>query len=225
MSAVARKAFAGAAFLLLVMGLMLFVAAGSLRYWQGWVYWTIFSSAVVIVTLYFLERDPDLVARRTSAGPIAEPAAYQKIIQTLASVLFGAEMIIPGLDYRYRWSSMPVPLIVAGDLLVAAGFAIIFIVFRENSYASSVVRVETGQRVISTGPYAHVRHPMYAGGALLLIGTPLGLGSWWGLLAALGLIAIIVVRLLDEEHRLAAELEGYHEYRYKVPYRLVPGIW
>ncbi len=225
MSAVAQKAFAGAAFLLLAIGLMLFVSAGSIGYWQGWLYLIIFSGAVLIVTLYFLKHDPDLVARRTSAGPIAEPTTVQKIVQGFASILFCAEMIVPGLDHRYGWSSVPVSLVVAGDVLVVAGFAVIFIVFMENSYASSVVRVEAEQRVISTGPYAHVRHPMYAGGALLLIGTPLGLGSWWGLPAGLALIAVIVVRLLDEERRLAAELKGYDEYRHKVPYRLVPRVW
>jgi protein-S-isoprenylcysteine O-methyltransferase Ste14 len=224
-STVARRAFAGAAFLLLVIGLMLFVSAGSLRYWQGWVYWSIFSSAVLIVTLYFLKHDPDLVARRTSVGPVAEPETIQKIIQTLASILFCGALIVPGLDYRYRWSSVPLALVVAADLLVAGGFAIVFIVFRENSYASSLVRVEAEQRVISSGPYAHVRHPMYAGGSLLLIGTPLALGSWWGMPAALALCAVIVVRLLDEERRLTAELKGYDEYQRKVPYRLVPGVW
>lgn len=222
---VARKALVGAAFLLLVIGLMLFTSAGSIRYWQGWIYWSIFASAVLIITLYFLKQDPELVARRTSAGPLAEPETIQKIIQALASILFCAEFIVSGLDYRYQWSSVPLLLVVTGDLLVAAGFAIVFIVFMQNSFASSVVRVEAEQPVISTGLYAHVRHPMYAGGALLIIGTPLALGSWRGIPAALALCAVIVVRLLDEEHRLAAELAGYEEYRRKVAYRLVPGIW
>jgi protein-S-isoprenylcysteine O-methyltransferase Ste14 len=224
-SAIAKKAAAGAAFLLFAIALMLFISAGSLRYWQGWLYWIVFSAAVLIVTFYFLEHDPDLVARRTSAGPVAEPTTFQKIVQAFASILFCAEMIIPGLDYRYGWSAVPLAAIMAGDLLVAAGFAIIFMVFKENTYASGVVRVEAEQRVISTGPYARVRHPMYAGGALLLLGTPLALGSWWGLAAGVALTAVIVVRLLDEERRLAAELRGYEEYRRKVRYRLLPGVW
>jgi protein-S-isoprenylcysteine O-methyltransferase Ste14 len=222
---VEKKAFIGAAWLLLVIALMLFISAGSIRYWQGWTYWIIFAGAVLIVTLYFLKHDPELVARRTSAGPLAEPETIQKVIQGLASLLFCAEFIIPGLSYRFGWSSVAVPLVVMGYVLVVIGFTIIFIVFLENSYASSLVRVEAEQRVISTGLYAHVRHPMYAGATLLLIGTPLALGSWWGMLATLALSAVIVARLLDEERRLAAELTGYEQYRRKVTYRLLPGVW
>jgi protein-S-isoprenylcysteine O-methyltransferase Ste14 len=222
---VGRKAFIGATWLLLAIGLMLFVSAGSMRYWQGWIYWIIFSGAVVIVTLYFLKHDPELVARRTTAGPIAEPEMLQKVIQALASILFCAEFIIAGLGYRFGWTSVPVPLVMMGDVLVVIGFAIIFIVFMENSYAASVVRVEAEQRVISTGLYAYVRHPMYAGATLLLIGTPLALGSWWGMSVTLALCAVIVARLLDEEQRLAAELQGYDQYLQKVTFRLLPGVW
>src|SRR5215470_13961155 len=118
---VQKKAFIGAAWLLLVIGLMLFVSAGSIRYWQGWTYWVIFSGAVLIVTLYFLKHDPELVARRTSVGPVAEPETIQKVIQALASILFCAELIIPGLDRRFGWSSVPVPLVVIGDVLVVIG--------------------------------------------------------------------------------------------------------
>jgi protein-S-isoprenylcysteine O-methyltransferase Ste14 len=225
MSVIERKALAGCVFLLLVIGLMLFVAAGSIRYWQGWLYWSTFAASVITITLYFLKHDPALVARRSSAGPVAEPETAQKIIQTLASILFCGELIIPGLDHRYQWSSVPLGLVMAGELLVMAGFVVVFIVLKENSYASGVIRVEAEQPVISTGLYAHMRHPMYAGGMLLLIGTPLVLGSWWGIAAALALCAVIVVRLLDEEGRLATELKGYDDYRRKVGYRLVPGVW
>jgi protein-S-isoprenylcysteine O-methyltransferase Ste14 len=224
-SAVERRAFAGAAFLAIAVALMLFVPAGTIRYWQGWIYWLVFFSSVLVITVYFLKHDPALVERRTHAGPIAEPETSQKVIQAAATALFCAQLIVPGLDYRYGWSAVPVPLVIAADVLIAISFAIVFIVFMENSYAASIVKVEPEQRVISTGLYAHVRHPMYAGALLGLLATPLALGSWWALPISFALCAVIAMRLLDEERRLAAELKGYDEYRQKVPYRLVPGLW
>jgi protein-S-isoprenylcysteine O-methyltransferase Ste14 len=225
MNTVTKKAIAGAAWLLLVIGLMLFVPAGSIRFWQGWIYWGIFSISVGVITIYFLRHDPDLVARLTSAGPISEPESIQKVIQAIASVLFCALLIVPGLDHRFQWSSVRFPLVLAGDTMVAISFAVIFSVFKENSFASGVVQVEKEQRVISTGLYAYVRHPMYAGAGLLLVATPLALGSWWGIPVGLVLCAVIVVRLFEEERRLAADLSGYEEYCRKVPHRIVPGVW
>ena len=225
MNTVTMKALAGAAFLLVVMALMLFVSAGSIRFWQGWIYWGVFCASVVAITTYFLKHDPNLVARRTSAGPLAEPEPIQKIIQAIASALFCALLIVPGLDHRFHWSWVWFPLVLAGNALVAISFSIIFVVFKENSFASGVVQVEKEQRVISTGLYAYVRHPMYAGAGLLLIATPPALGSWWGIPVGLMLCAVIVVRLFDEERRLAVDLSGYEEYRRKVPYRIVPKVW
>jgi protein-S-isoprenylcysteine O-methyltransferase Ste14 len=225
MNTVAKKAIAGATWLLLVMALMLFVPAGSIGFWQGWIYWSVFCASVVAITIYFLKHDPNLVARRTSAGPLAEPEPIQKIIQAIASALFCALLIVPGLDHRFQWSRVWFPLVLAGNVLVAISFAIVFVVFKENSFASGVVQVEKEQRVISTGLYAYVRHPMYGGAGLSLIATPLALGSWWGIPVGLMLCAVIVVRLFDEERRLAADLSGYEEYRRKVPYRIVPKVW
>ena len=225
MNTVTKRAIAGAAWLLLVMALMLFVSAGSMCFWQGWIYWGVFCVSVVVITIYFLRYDPNLVARRTRAGPIAEPEPIQKVIQSIAGALFCALLILPGLDHRFQWSSVPLPLVLVSNILVAISFAIIFVVFKENSYAGGVVQVEEAQRVISTGLYAYVRHPMYAGGGLLLVATPTALGSWWGIPVGLVLCAVIVVRLVDEERRLAADLSGYEEYRRKVPYRIVPGVW
>jgi protein-S-isoprenylcysteine O-methyltransferase Ste14 len=225
MKSVTKKAITGAAWLLLVIALMIFVSAGSIRFWQGWIYASVFAISVVVITIYFLRHDPNLVARRTSAGPIAEPEPIQKVIQAIASVLFCALLIVPGLDHRFQWSSVRFPLVVAANSLVAISFAIIFFVFKQNSFASGVVQVEEEQRVISTGLYAYVRHPMYAGAGLLLIATPLALGSWWGIPVGLVLCAVIVVRLFEEERRLAADLSGYEEYCRKVPHRIVPGVW
>jgi len=225
MKTVTEKAVAGAVWLLLLLALMLFWSAGSMRFWQGWLYWIVFCISVITITIYFLKRDPDLVARRTIAGPTAEPATIQKVIQAIASVLFCALLIVPGLDHRFEWSSVPVPLVLVSDGLVAISFAIIFIVFAENSFAAGVVRVEKEQPVISTGPYGYVRHPMYSGGVLLIMATPLALGSWWAIPLGLALSAVIVVRLLDEEGRLTAELPGYKEYCGEVSSRIIPRIW
>jgi protein-S-isoprenylcysteine O-methyltransferase Ste14 len=224
MGTIARS-IAGGAFLATVVALMLFVPAGTIHYWQGWVYWLVFFGSVTVITVYFLKYDPALVERRTHAGPIAEPETSQKIIQAFATVLFGAGLIVPGLDYRYGWSAMPVPLVVAGDILIAISFAIVFVVLMENTYAASIIKVESEQRVISTGLYAHVRHPMYAGALLGLLATPLALGSWWALPIPLAMCAVIAIRLLDEERRLAAELPGYDDYCRKVHWRLLPGVW
>jgi protein-S-isoprenylcysteine O-methyltransferase Ste14 len=204
---------------------VIFLSAWSLRYWQGWLFWSVFSALVWWITLYFLKHDPHLIEGRMKAGPSAEQETTQKIIQALAAILAAALIIVPGLDHHFGWSSMPVAVVLSGDAIVALGFAIVFRVFKENSFAASTIKVETEQRVVSTGPYRLVRHPMYSGAALALIATPLALGSWWGALIALALIAVIIVRLLDEERYLAANLPGYGAYRSKVKYRLVPLIW
>jgi protein-S-isoprenylcysteine O-methyltransferase Ste14 len=137
----------------------------------------------------------------------------------------GAIFIVSAIDYRIGWSTVPTSVVVLGNVLVAIGFWLIFWVFRANSFASSTIELSAGQSVIDTGPYALVRHPMYAAAFLLFCGVPLALGSWWGLLVLLALIAVLVVRLLDEEVFLARNLPGYAEYCAKIPYRLLPGVW
>jgi protein-S-isoprenylcysteine O-methyltransferase Ste14 len=204
---------------------IIFLSAWSLRFWQGWLFWLVFSALVWWITLYFLRHDPHLIEGRMKAGPSAEQRTTQKIIQALASILAAGLVIVPGVDHHFRWSSVSAPISLIADAMVVVGFAIIFQVFKANSFAASTIKVETEQRVISTGPYAMVRHPMYSGAGIALIATPLALGSLWGLPAALVLIAVLVVRLLDEERYLAANLVGYDSYRSKVRYRLVPMIW
>ncbi len=205
--------------------LVIFVSAWSLRYWQGWLFWMVFSALVWWITLYFLRHDPHLIEARMKAGPSAEQQMTQKIIQAFAGVLAAALIIVPGLDHHFGWSSVPAPIVVLADAMVVLGFVIVFQVFRENSFAASTIKVETEQRVISTGPYRLVRHPMYAGAALILIATPLALGSLWGVLVALALIAVIVVRLINEERYLSANLPGYDAYRHEVRYRMIPLVW
>jgi protein-S-isoprenylcysteine O-methyltransferase Ste14 len=205
--------------------LLIFLSAWSLRYWQGWLYWLVFSAAVWWITLYFLRHDPHLIEGRMKGGPGAEQQPAQKIIQMSAAVLAAALVILPGLDHHFGWSSVSSTVVLIAEAMVAQGFAIIFRVFRENSFAASTIKVESEQRVISTGPYGTVRHPMYAGASLIILATPLALGSLWGLLPAMALIAVVMVRLLDEERYLSVNLSGYESYRNSVRYRLIPMVW
>ena len=208
-----------------VLAVMIFLPAWSLTYWQGWLFWLNFIACMIVMTLYFLTHDPALVGRRMSAGPTAEKEASQKRIQLFASIIVCALFVVPALDHHFGWSTVPAWVVILGNVLVIAGFWMMFVVFRENSFASAIIEVDAEQRVISTGPYALVRHPMYSGALVMFTGVPLALGSWWGLLLIIPLLAILIVRLLDEERYLLKNLPGYEDYSRNVPHRLVPGVW
>lgn len=220
-----REAALGLARLQVIMMLLIFIPAGTLRFWQGWLFSIVFLASVVFLTFYFLKRDPHLIENRMKAGPGAEQQTTQKIIQAFTGTLAAALVIVPGLDHRYHWSSVPGAIVILANLAVILGFLIIYRVFSENSFAASTIKVEAEQRVISTGPYRWVRHPMYAGGVLLLLATPLALGSLWALPVAVAINIGIVVRLLDEERYLSANLPGYEAYCREVRYRLIPMVW
>ena len=220
-----RKALIGVARFQFFLAAVIFALAWSLAYWQGWLFLAVFGAWITFITIYFLKHDRALIERRMHAGPKAEKRLQQKRIQSVVSVLLIAMLIVSVLDHRYGWSAVPFPAVIAGDALVALSFAAIFVVFRENSFAASIVDVKEGQPVIDTGPYALVRHPMYAGALPMFAGSPLALGSLWGLLPAALLAAGIVWRLLDEERYLAESLPGYSAYMRKVRFRLVPGLW
>jgi protein-S-isoprenylcysteine O-methyltransferase Ste14 len=220
-----RRALLGLANLVAVLGVLLFVAAGTWRYAHGWVFLAVFGGSSLAITLHLMKHDPKLLERRVKAGPIAETRPRQKLLQALASVAFLAMGIVPALDHRFGWSRVPLLGVTAGNVLVALGFFIVFLVFRVNSFTSAAIEVSAGQSVIDRGPYAYVRHPMYAGALILLCGMPLALGSWWGLVALLPFTVILVGRLLDEESVLAKELPGYVAYRERTRYRLVPHLW
>ncbi len=207
------------------MGLLLFVPAGTIYYWQAWVYLSIFMGASLLITLYLMKKDPALLKRRMRGGPTAEKLRTQKLIMLCASIGFIALLVVPALDRRFRWSAMPLAGVIFGDVLVAAGLYFIFLVYKENTFTSATIEVAQDQKVISSGPYAIVRHPMYASALLYLFGTPLALGSFWGLLPLLAVIPCLVWRLHDEERFLVENLPGYEEYLKKVRYRLVPYIW
>ncbi len=225
MKSLAVKTWAGFLNLLVIMGAALFIFAGTFGYWQAWLYLCAFFLPVFFITLHFLKADPKLIERRLSVGPIAEPRLGQKIIQSFASIFFLSMFIIPGLDHRHGWSSVPYALSIISDGMIIVSFWIIYRVFKENSFTSAVIEVSTIQYVISTGPYAVIRHPMYAGAMLLFPFTPLALGSCWGILTTIPMIVVIVLRSLDEEKILHKELEGYTEYCRNVRYRLIPFVW
>lgn len=219
------KTIGGFAFLMLVLALALFLPAGSWHFWQAWVYLAVFAGCTIFITAYLIKYDPKLLASRVKAGPMAETQKSQQIIQSLASLFFIGLFIVPGLDFRFHWSEVPPIVSVIADGFVALGFLIVFLVFRENSYTSAVIEVSPEQKVITSGPYRVVRHPMYAGALLLLLFTPLALGSWVALPCPLPLLLVIAARLLDEEKYLLANLSGYPDYYQKVRYRLIPFIW
>ena len=220
-----KKAWLGLIFVALAMGLLLFVPAGTVQYWQAWAYLGVFFGASLLITLYLMKRDPTLLKRRLSAGPTAEKEKTQKIIMLFASVGFITLLIVPALDHRFRWSAVPLYVVILGDILVAVGFYIIFLVYKVNPFTSATIEIADDQKVISIGPYALVRHPMYAGALLYCLGTPLALGSYWGLLAFVAMVSVLIWRLLDEERLLSKNLLGYAEYCAKVRWRLIPGIF
>jgi len=225
MSSLNVKAWLGFIFLAVAMAVPLFAAAGTIRYWQGWVFLAVFFGVSFAGTLYAMKNDPALLRRRLSGGPTAETTPTQRLIMSLVMIGFIGLIVVPGLDYRFGWSAMPISVVIGGDILIAVGFSIVFLVFRENSFASATVQVVEGQRVIATGPYAVIRHPQYAGSFLYLLGIPLALGSWWGVLVFAGLVPLLIWRLRDEEKLLATDLPGYADYQRKVRSRLIPGIY
>jgi protein-S-isoprenylcysteine O-methyltransferase Ste14 len=221
----ARKSVLGFTQLIAVLGILLFAPAWTLDYWQAWVYWLVFGASSALVTTYLWKNDPKLLERRIDAGPGAENENSQKSIQFLASCVFIGAMILPSLDHRFSWSAVPLPVVAAGDVLTALGFLIVFRVFKENTFTAATIAVAPDQKVVSTGPYAIVRHPMYSGALIMLFGTPLALGSWWGLLMFIPMLFTIAWRARDEEHFLVQNLSGYKEYCQIVRYRLVPFAW
>ncbi len=220
-----KKAFGGLLYLLLVMGALLFAPAGTLDYWQAWLFLAVFGLSSLAITLYLMKNDPALLQRRMQGGPIAEKEISQKIVQSLTTIMFIAMHIVPGLDHRFAWSAVPFDAVIAGDVLVALGFLIIYFVYKVNSFASATIDLYPDQKVISTGLYALVRHPMYMGGLVLFIGSALALGSWWGLIVLLLFMPALLWRLFDEEKFLAKNLPGYSDYQNRVTYRLVPYLW
>ena len=219
------KAFGGLAVLFLIMASLLFVAAGTLHYWQGWLFLAIYFLASLAITLYLINNNRALLARRMSGGPFAEKEPAQRIIMALVSMGFVGLILLPAIDHRFGWSHLSIPAVLAGNALVLLGWLGIFFVFRENSFASATIESTEDQRVISTGLYAWVRHPMYATLLLMLLGMPVALGSWWGVLVVIAIVPALIWRLTDEERFLVNHLPDYSEYQRRVRYRVLPRVW
>ncbi|GFG67304.1 membrane protein [Mycobacterium kubicae] len=210
---------------LVVLGLLLFYPAGTTHYWQGWVFIVVFTVVTIVPSLYLARTNPAALQRRMRAGPVAEGRTVQKIIIVVAMASFFAQMVLSALDYRFGWSSVPAPVCVVGDVLVAVGLGAAMLVVIQNAYAAATVTVESGQQVVSSGFYRFVRHPMYVGNVILMCGIPLALGSYWGLVLLVPGVLAMVIRILDEEKLLTQDLPGYRDYTQRVRYRLVPYVW
>jgi protein-S-isoprenylcysteine O-methyltransferase Ste14 len=223
--ALKRKAYLSLIGLAIATSALIFVPAGTVRYWQGWAFLIVFFGAAIAMTADLIANDPALLERRMKGGPTAEKEPAQRVIMAVVSVCYVALLVVPALDRRFGWSPTSTLIAIAGDVLVGLGFFAIFFVYRENSFAATTIGVVANQKVVSTGPYAIVRHPMYAGGLVHLVGTPLALGSWWGLAPVAIMFPFFIWRLLDEERFLSANLRGYREYMNKVGWRLAPGIF
>jgi len=219
------RALAGFLFLFGVVAVVFFASAGTLHDGRAWATLAVFFGCAGAISVWLWFRDRALLERRVKAGPGSEPDPAQNIVQALAGIVFLAIFAVPGLDRRFGWSHVPAAVSLAGDAMIAVGFLIVFLTFRENSFTAGTIEIAEGQHVIDSGPYAVVRHPMYAGALILIAGLPLALGSWWGLVPAALLVPVIVWRLIREEAFLAANLAGYRNYQGRVRHRLAPVIW
>ncbi len=222
MQSLIKKIIVRLAMLPLVLFLLVIIPAGTFDFWQAYVYFGILLIPMLYILFFFLRNDPGFLERRTR---LKEKEKEQKIILVLFSLVFIAGFVIPGLDKRFGWSNVPAGIVLITDLIIFLGYMLIFAVFRQNSHASRIVEVESGQKVITTGLYSIVRHPMYLGVLIMYIPTPVALGSYWGLIPMSGIILGLILRIANEEKVLRQNLEGYIEYCQSTRYRLIPFLW
>jgi protein-S-isoprenylcysteine O-methyltransferase Ste14 len=213
----------GSRFLLL--GAFLFVPANTLAFPRAWAFLAVYFLPQTWMLAYFLRTDPNFVERRLKMGPRAESRTRQKLVMLLVLLSSFISVIIAGYDHRFGWSHVTIIVSMVGYLGMLVGIAIQFRVFVENRFASATIEIAADQKVIATGPYAFVRHPMYFGALLTDCFIPLALGSWWALLPVAVKVPVIILRVLDEEELLRTNLSGYVEYCQTVPHRLVPAVW
>jgi protein-S-isoprenylcysteine O-methyltransferase Ste14 len=219
------KGLVSAALGLVAFGLMLFLPAGTLHYWQAWVFLAVFALSTWIPSVYLIRTNPAALERRMRTGPLAETRTLQRIVITVLFICFPAMFVVSALDHRFGWSPVPATVSLAGDVLVAIGLGVAMLVVIQNGYAAANVTVEAEQKVVTTGLYGLVRHPMYTGNVILMVGVPLALGSYWGLVFVIPGVVVLALRIRDEEELLEHELSGYREYTQQVHYRLVPYVW
>ncbi len=209
----------------IVFGSMLFLAAGTFNYWQAWVFLLVFALATWIPSVYLLRTNPVALQRRMRGGPTAETRIVQKFVMGGVWFSLAALILVSALDHRFGWSQVPTAICLVGQVLVAVGLGVVMLVVIQNSYAAATVRVEADQKLAVTGLYRLVRHPMYTGNVIMMVGIPLALGSYWALVFVVTGLTALAVRIRDEEKLLQEELDGYREYTRKVRYRLVPPVW
>ena len=207
---------------LLMVGLLIFLPAGTLRYPHGWLLTCLLFAPMLIAGTVMFFKSPDFLAKRLDAK---EKQATQKGVVALSGLMFIAGFVVAGLDFRFGWSQMPLPVTVIASVLFLGSYALYAEVMRENAYLSRTIKVEEGQKVVDTGLYGIVRHPMYMATILLFLMMPIVLGSWYALIVFAFYPAIIIARLKDEEDLLTRELPGYAEYKRKVKYRIIPFLW
>jgi protein-S-isoprenylcysteine O-methyltransferase Ste14 len=206
----------------IVLGAMFLIPAGTFGYWEAWTYIAVLFIPMFFVFIYLIRNEPELLARRMK---MKEKEAEQKLIIKLSYIPFLIAFLLPGFDKRFGWSNVPVVAVVIADILVLISYGIFFLVIKENPYASRIVEVEPEQTVITSGPYAKVRHPMYSVVLTMYLFSPLALGSYWAIIPMIFIIPLIVARILNEEEVLVRDLDGYKEYMLKTRYHLIPGIW
>ena len=204
---------------------MLFLPAGTFNYWRAWVFLVVFSLSTLIPSMYLLRTNPAALERRMRTGPVAETRPVQKVVIVVAGLSLVALIVVSVIDHRFGWSSVPTSISLGGDVLVAIGLGVSMLVVIQNGYAASTITVEAGQKLVSTGLYAVVRHPMYTGTVIMMLGIPLALGSYWGLVFVIPGLIGLAGRIGDEEQLLKQELDEYSDYAQRVRYRLVPYVW
>lgn len=209
-------------FVLGILGITFFIPAGTIAYWEAWVFMAILAIPAALLLSHLLRTDPQVLERRMR---VKEKEPGQKTIMKFSYAVFILSFLIPGFDKRFGLSSVPFAVILAADVIVFLGYVIFVTVVNANRFASRIIEVEPGQKVISTGPYAVVRHPMYVGALLINVFGPLALGSYWAMIASVLFVPIIVARIVNEEALLTRELHGYADYTRRTRYRLIPGIW
>jgi protein-S-isoprenylcysteine O-methyltransferase Ste14 len=210
---------------LVAFGVMLFLPAGTIHYWQGWAFLAVFAVSSWIPSIYLMRTNPAALERRMHAGPLAETRMLERIVISILFICFPAMLILGAFDHRFGWSSVPTSVSVIGDVLVAVGMGLAMLVVIQNGYAAANITVENDQPLVSTGLYGLVRHPMYTGSVIMMFGVPLALGSYWALILVVPGVIVLALRIRDEEDLLSDQLRGYREYSQHVRYRLVPYLW
>lgn len=210
---------------LVVFGSMLFLPAGTFNYWQAWVFLVVVAISAWAPSIYLLRTNPVALQGRMRGGPTAETRPAQQVVIAGLYLSLAVMVVVSVLDHRSGWSSVPTAICLVGDVAVAVGLGVVALVIVQNSYAAATVQVQAGQNLVSTGLYGLVRHPMYTGNVVMMVGIPLALGSYWGLVFVVPGLIVLALRIRDEEKLLQEELTGYREYSQKVRYRLLPGTW